>query len=270
MITDLERNDLGRVCEYGSVRVAELLKLERFSQVFHLVSSIEGQLKLGNDHINALSACFPGGSISGAPKFRALQIIEELESSPRGLYTGAIGYLGANWESQFSIAIRTGIIQSGKLSFHVGAGIVADSDPLAEYEETLHKAAGFFAAAAAKNEDMCSVDVCSAFCTAPINRTVYIDEPKQYKRNGYVCVLGANMYGLVSAPAAYHKDFDKFLASCMIRPDPSDTCLYTSHNPLYPNLQIIEYSDDLIIKSSKAEIDRFKQDLTSKYEIRDF
>ena len=149
MITDLERNDLGRVCEYGSVRVAELLKLERFSQVFHLVSSIEGQLKLGNDHINALSACFPGGSISGAPKLRALQIIEELESSPRGLYTGAIGYLGANWESQFGIAIRTGIIQSGKLSFHVGAGIVADSDPLAEYEETLHKAAGFYAAAEA-------------------------------------------------------------------------------------------------------------------------
>ena len=149
MITDLERNDLGRVCDYGSIRVAELLKLERFSQVFHLVSSIEGQLKFGNDHISALSACFPGGSISGAPKLRALEIIDELENCPRGLYTGAIGYLGANWESQFSIAIRTGIIESGKLSFHVGAGIVADSDPLAEYEETLHKAAGFFAAARA-------------------------------------------------------------------------------------------------------------------------
>ncbi|MBA71828.1 MAG: anthranilate synthase component I [Verrucomicrobiales bacterium] len=147
MITDLERNDLGQVCEYGSVRVSELLKLERFPQVFHLVSSIEGQLKLGKDHLGALSACFPGGSISGAPKLRALEIITELEHLPRGLYTGAIGYLGANWESQFSIAIRTGIIESGKLSFHVGAGIVADSDPLAEYEETLHKAAGFFAAA---------------------------------------------------------------------------------------------------------------------------
>jgi len=149
MITDLERNDLGQVCEYGSVRVAELLKLERFPQVFHLVSCIEGQLKLGNDHLDALSACFPGGSISGAPKLRALEIIKELEHFPRGLYTGAIGYLGANWESQFSIAIRTGIIQSGKLSLHVGAGIVADSDPLAEYDETLHKAAGFFAAAEA-------------------------------------------------------------------------------------------------------------------------
>ena len=96
-----------------------------------------------------MRAGVPGGAIRGAPKLRALEIIEELEHCPRGLYTGAIGYLGVNWESQFSIAIRTGIIQSGKLSFHVGAGIVADSDPLAEYEETLHKAAGFFAAAEA-------------------------------------------------------------------------------------------------------------------------
>ena len=128
----------------------------------------------------------------------------------------------------------------------------------------------FFAAAAANDEDMCSVDIVSAFCTAPINRTVYISEPAHFKRPGYVCMLGANMYGLVSAPSAYHKDFDKFLKSCMIHPDPNDTCLYTSSNPLYPNLQLIEYVDDLIIKSSKAEIARFKQDLIAKYEIRDY
>ncbi len=149
MITDLERNDLGRVCEYGSVEVTELLKLERFAQVFHLVSTIQGTLVAGDDHLGALRACFPGGSISGAPKKRALEIIAELEPVPRGLYTGAIGYLGFNGESQFNIAIRTAVIEGESISFHVGAGIVADSDPGLEYEETLHKAAGLLAAARA-------------------------------------------------------------------------------------------------------------------------
>ncbi len=147
MITDLERNDLGRVCEFGSVRVTELLKLEIFAQVFHLVSTVEGRLRPDLDHAAALAACFPGGSISGAPKKRALEIIAELEPVPRGLYTGAIGYLGGGGESAFSIAIRTAVAEAGQLSLHTGAGIVADSDPAAEYEETLHKAAGFFAAA---------------------------------------------------------------------------------------------------------------------------
>ena len=147
MITDLERNDIGKVCEFGSVRVAELLKLERFAQVFHLVSTVEGRLRPEFGHLQALHACFPGGSISGAPKHRALEIIAELEPVSRGLYTGAIGYLGANGESQFSIAIRTAIIENGMLSLHAGAGIVADSQADSEYEETLHKAAGFFAAA---------------------------------------------------------------------------------------------------------------------------
>ena len=128
----------------------------------------------------------------------------------------------------------------------------------------------FFAAAAAHDEDMCSVDIVSAFCTAPINRTVYIDEPDGFKRPGFTCMLGANMYGLVSAPSAYHKDFDKFLATCMVHPDPSDTCLYTSRNPSYPNIQLIEYVDDLIIKGPFAEIKRFKHDLVQKYEIRDY
>ena len=147
MITDLERNDIGKVCEFGSVRVAELLKLERFAQVFHLVSTIEGRMRPELSHLHALDACFPGGSISGAPKHRALEIIAELEPVARGLYTGAIGYLGANGESQFSIAIRTAILEEDVLSLHAGAGIVADSQADSEYEETLYKASGFFAAA---------------------------------------------------------------------------------------------------------------------------
>ena len=147
MITDLERNDLGKVCEYGSVRVTELLKLEKFAQVFHLVSSVEGRLNDKNNHLSALMACFPGGSISGAPKCRALEIINELEIHPRNIYTGSIGYFGINGESQFSIAIRTAYLQGARLFLHAGSGIVADSDPELEYQETLHKASGFFQAA---------------------------------------------------------------------------------------------------------------------------
>lgn len=141
MITDLERNDLGQVCAYGSVTVPDLLRLERFQQVYHLVSTVEGTLRPEVDHLEALWACFPGGSISGAPKRRALEIIRELEPVPRGVYTGAIGWLGAHGESQFSIAIRSAIAEDGRLHFHAGAGIVADSDPQKEYEETWHKAA---------------------------------------------------------------------------------------------------------------------------------
>jgi para-aminobenzoate synthetase component I len=140
MITDLERNDLGRVCAYGSVTVTELLKLVRFQQVFHLISTVEGTLRPGADHLDALVACFPGGSISGAPKKRALEIIHELEPFPRGLYTGCIGYFGANGESQFSIAIRTAIAERDTIHFHAGAGIVADSVPEFEEQETWHKA----------------------------------------------------------------------------------------------------------------------------------
>jgi anthranilate/para-aminobenzoate synthase component I len=149
MITDLERNDLGRVCEYGSVRVRELFALERFEQVYHLVATVEGMLRRGLDHFDLLEALWPGGSISGAPKIRAMEIIEELEPVPRGLYTGAIGFLGFNGESQFSIVIRTLIREAGRWHFHVGAGIVADSDPDAEWRETLQKAAGILQAAGA-------------------------------------------------------------------------------------------------------------------------
>lgn len=147
MITDLERNDLGRVCEYGSVRVSRLLELEQHAQVHHLVSTVEGTLRPEVDQLDAFLACFPGGSISGAPKKRALEIIAELEPHERQLYTGAIGCFGFNGESQFSIAIRTAWLREGIMQFHTGAGIVADSDPAREWEETRHKAAGLLAAA---------------------------------------------------------------------------------------------------------------------------
>lgn len=142
MITDLLRNDLGQVCEFGSVEVTEMLQLETLAQVHHLVSTVTGTLRPQTDAIEALTACFPGGSITGAPKKRAMEIIRELETEPRGIYCGAIGWLGFNGESSFNIAIRTLIRDGDKLIYQVGAGIVADSDPQHEYEETLHKAAG--------------------------------------------------------------------------------------------------------------------------------
>jgi para-aminobenzoate synthetase component 1 len=146
MITDLERNDLGQVCDYGSVRVTGLCELETFAQVHHLVSTVEGRLRRGVSAVQAVRACYPGGSITGAPKNRAREIIAELESAPRGLYTGALGWFGADGSAVFGIAIRTLVVRAGQATFGVGAGIVADSDPAAEYAETLHKAAGLFAA----------------------------------------------------------------------------------------------------------------------------
>lgn len=142
MITDLLRNDIGQVCEFGSVRVTDMLRLEKLQHVHHLVSTIKGTIRSDISHLDALEACFPGGSITGAPKKRATEIITELEPCGRGLYTGAIGYLGFNGESQFNIAIRTIIHEKGQLTYHMGAGIVADSDPEAEFEETEHKARG--------------------------------------------------------------------------------------------------------------------------------
>ena len=146
MITDLLRNDLGKICEFGSVRVPELVRLEQYSQVQHLVSTVEGRLREEYSHFAAFASTFPGGSVTGAPKFRAMEIIDELEPTVRGPYTGAIGYLGFNRESQLSITIRTAICKDGLAHFPVGAGIVADSIPEAEYDETLAKAAGFVAA----------------------------------------------------------------------------------------------------------------------------
>jgi para-aminobenzoate synthetase component 1 len=146
MITDLLRNDLGKVCEFGSVQVPDLARLEKFAQVQHLVSTIEGRLRKPVTHFAALASCFPGGSITGAPKFRAMEIIDELEPTARGPYCGCHGYLGFNRESQLSITIRTAICAREKVYFNVGAGIVADSNAEAEYEETLAKAAGFLSA----------------------------------------------------------------------------------------------------------------------------
>jgi para-aminobenzoate synthetase component 1 len=139
MITDLERNDLGQICEYGSVIVTQLVQLERYAQVFHLVSTIEGMLRPGVDALEAVMACIPGGSISGAPKRRACEIIRELEPCPRGIYTGLIGYFDDNGDAAFSIAIRTMVLEGEQLHFSVGSGITAGSVPAREYEETLHK-----------------------------------------------------------------------------------------------------------------------------------
>ncbi|HVY70253.1 MAG TPA: aminodeoxychorismate synthase component I, partial [Verrucomicrobiae bacterium] len=146
MITDLLRNDLGKVCEFGSVQVPELVRLERYPQVQHLVSTVEGRLRSDTTHFTAFASCFPGGSITGAPKIRAMEIIDELEPVTRGPYTGCIGYLGFNRESQLNVAIRTAVARRGTAWFHAGAGIVADSDPAAEHDETLAKARGWMTA----------------------------------------------------------------------------------------------------------------------------
>lgn len=152
MIVDLERNDLGRVCEYGSVRVPQLITLEAHPTVFHLVSTVEGLLEKNRDHIDCLRACFPGGSITGAPKIRAMEIIDELEPNQRCVYTGSIGYIGFNGETDLNIVIRTMVVIGGRIYFHAGGGIVADSDPEIEYEETLHKARALIEALSREKE----------------------------------------------------------------------------------------------------------------------
>src|SRR5262249_17123912 len=139
MLVDLGRNDIGRVCQYGSVRVSQFMGLERFSHVMHLTSIVEGRLADDRDRLDALVACFPAGTVSGAPKVRAMQIIKELEPSGRGLYAGAVGYLDFAGNLDFCIAIRTLIISKGKAYVQAGAGIVIDSNPAAEYEETRDK-----------------------------------------------------------------------------------------------------------------------------------
>ena len=140
MIVDLERNDLGRVCHYGTVKVTELAILETFPTVFHLTSTIVGRLRRGKSNIDLLKATFPGGSITGAPKVRAMEIIDELEPTRRSVYTGSIGYLGFNEDMDINIVIRTFLIKEDKAYFQVGGGIIYDSDPEAEYMETLDKA----------------------------------------------------------------------------------------------------------------------------------
>lgn len=140
MLVDLGRNDVGRVCEYGSVRVPQFMGLERFSHVMHLTSIVEGKLAADRDRLDALVSCFPAGTVSGAPKVRAMQIIRDLEPSGRGLYAGAVGYLDFAGNLDFCIAIRTIIMSRGRAFVQAGAGIVIDSNPTAEYEETRDKA----------------------------------------------------------------------------------------------------------------------------------
>lgn len=140
MIVDLERNDLGRVCEYGSVKVSEPMILESYPTVHHLVSTVEGRLAQGKDAIDLLRACFPGGSITGAPKVRAMEIIDELEPTKRNIYTGSIGYVSFDGQMNLNIVIRTFLATGGKVCFQVGGGVVFDSKPEEEYVETLDKA----------------------------------------------------------------------------------------------------------------------------------
>ena len=143
MIVDLERNDLGRVCEYGTVRVARARELESFPNVHHLVATVEGTMRERCDVVDLLVATFPGGSITGCPKIRAMEIIDELEPVRRGVYTGAIGYFGMDGRMDLSIAIRNAVVMDGIAHVSVGGAIVADSDPEAEYRETWAKARGW-------------------------------------------------------------------------------------------------------------------------------
>jgi anthranilate synthase component 1 len=140
MLVDLGRNDLGRVCRYGSVNVADLMFVERYSHVMHLVSALEGGLREEVDRFDALMACFPAGTVSGAPKVRAMEIIDEQEPTKRGVYAGAILYADFSGNLDSCIAIRTLVAQGGRGYIQAGGGIVADSEPEREYEETLNKA----------------------------------------------------------------------------------------------------------------------------------
>jgi anthranilate synthase component 1 len=140
MLIDLGRNDVGRVAELGSVRVDEQMVVERYSHVMHLVSNVSGRLQAGRGPLDVLRACFPAGTLSGAPKIRAMEIIEELEPARRGLYGGAVGYVSSTGNMDFAIAIRSLLARGDRVFVQAGAGIVADSDPEAEYAESLAKA----------------------------------------------------------------------------------------------------------------------------------
>jgi para-aminobenzoate synthetase component 1 len=146
MIVDLVRSDLGRVCRIGSVRVPRMFELEDHPTVFHLVSSVTGELDQGRDVVDLLRASFPGGSVTGAPKIRAMEIIDELEPHRRGVYCGAIGILDFAGNLHLNMAIRTVVLVGDSFYLHVGGAIVADSDPADEYEETLHKGRGLLRA----------------------------------------------------------------------------------------------------------------------------
>jgi anthranilate synthase component 1 len=147
MLMDLGRNDVGRVAQTGTVKVTENMKIENYSHVMHIVSNVDAKLRPGLKAMDVLRATFPAGTVSGAPKVRAMQIIDELEVSKRGIYAGAVGYLGFNGDMDLAIAIRTGVIKDGALHVQAGAGIVADSVPQSEWIETQNKAKALLRAA---------------------------------------------------------------------------------------------------------------------------
>jgi len=142
MLVDLGRNDLGRVCSPGTVDVVDFMSVERYSHVMHIVSTVVGQVAPGRTAFDVLTATFPAGTLSGAPKVRAMEIIAELEPSRRGVYCGSLGYWSLTGELDTSIAIRTAVVRGGRVYFNAGGGIVADSNPEQEYRETLDKARG--------------------------------------------------------------------------------------------------------------------------------
>ncbi len=142
MLVDLGRNDVGRVAKGGHVEVDDLLVIERYSHVMHIVSGVHGEIDDEKDQFDVMAACFPAGTVSGAPKIRAMQIIDELEPEKRGAYAGAVGYFGFSGNMDFCITIRTFVMQGENLWVQAGAGIVADSDPEKEFEETINKSLG--------------------------------------------------------------------------------------------------------------------------------
>jgi anthranilate synthase component 1 len=148
MLVDLARNDLGRVCVAGSVRPTELMEVERFSKVMHIVSTVEGELREELHPLDALAVTFPAGTVTGAPKHRAMQLIADHEPTPRGPYAGAVGYLTFAGDLDFCITIRTAVVVDGSVSVQTGAGVVADSDPQTELDETKSKAAALLPAVA--------------------------------------------------------------------------------------------------------------------------
>jgi len=147
MLVDLARNDIGRVCAFGSISVPEFMSVERYSHVMHIVSQVEGRIAPGRTAYDLMRATFPAGTVSGAPKVRAMQIIAEKEPVERGFYAGALGYFGYDGNLDSCITLRTALLKGGKMHIQAGAGIVADSDPAAEYQETISKAGALLKAA---------------------------------------------------------------------------------------------------------------------------
>jgi anthranilate synthase component 1 len=154
MLVDLGRNDVGRVSAMGSVRVDDLMTVERYSHVMHLVSNVRGRLHKGRDAYDVFMACFPAGTVSGAPKIRAMEIIEELERQKRGPYAGAVGYFSFSGNMDFCITIRTMLVKNGEIYIQAGAGIVLDSNPEREYQETVNKARGMMKAVRMAHEGL--------------------------------------------------------------------------------------------------------------------